>query len=122
MEFLALTPRRHPGRLAVACCLVTWLTNAEAQSLAPLCRPVVENLTTVVTAAQRNAAGSRAIPPITDLQFGFAWPDSEFGVFKTDAGYTFFASDGAHHNPNNKYGSVTRTLGTLDNPVGTAPP
>ena len=71
---------------------------------------------------ERKAAGSAAIPPITDRQFGFAWPDSEFGVFRTDAGYTFFSSDGAHHNENNKYGSVTRTLGTLDNPVGTAPP
>jgi hypothetical protein len=43
-------------------------------------------------------------------------------VFRTDADYTFFASDGAHHDENNKYGSVTRTFGTLDNPVGTAPP
>jgi hypothetical protein len=95
---------------------------AVAQSITQLCHPAVSNPKTVVTAEQRKTAGTKAIPPITDHQFGFAWPDSEFGVFKTDAGYTFFASDGAHHNGNNKYGSVTRTFGTLDDPVGTAPP
>jgi hypothetical protein len=47
-----------------------------------------------VTADQRSEAGAKAIPPITDAQNGFAWPDSEFGVFRTDQGYTFFASDG----------------------------
>jgi hypothetical protein len=93
-----------------------------AQSITPICQPAVSNLTTAVTAAQRAAAGAKAIPPITDTQNGFAWPDSELGVFRTDEGYTFFASDGAHHDPNDKYGSVTRTLGTLENPLGTAPP
>ncbi len=108
--------------LMLVCVAGVWLSEAAAPNTTPLCQPLVGNLKTVVTAAQRQAAGNEAIPPITDLQFGFAWPDSEFGVFRTDAGYTFFASDGAHHNENNKYGSVTRTLGTLDNPVGTAPP
>jgi hypothetical protein len=104
------------------CIAGVWPTAAAAQSVTELCQPAVGNLKTVVTAAQRKAAGKEAIPPITDSQFGFAWPDSEFGVFKTDDNYTFFASDGAHHNGNNKYGSVTRTFGTLDNPLGTAPP
>ncbi len=106
----------------IVCFAGVWPNEATAQGITPLCQPVVSNLKTVVTPAQRKAAGNAAIPPITDTEFGFAWPDSEFGVFRTNAGYTFFASDGAHHNPNNKYGSVTRTLGTLDNPVGTAPP
>jgi hypothetical protein len=101
---------------------VAWPAGAAAQSIVQLCKPVVSNPKTVVTAAQRKVAGAKAMPPITDHQVGFAWPDSEFGVFKTDAGYTFFASDGAHHDGNNKYGSVTRTFGTLDNPLGTAPP
>jgi hypothetical protein len=95
---------------------------AEAESIAQVCQPVVSNSKTVVTAAQRKVAGQIAQPPITDQQFGFAWPDSEFGVFKTGEVFTFFASDGAHHDGNNKYGSVTRTVGTLDNPLGTAPP
>ncbi len=108
--------------LMLVCIGGVWPVGAAAQGLTPLCWPAVSNPKTVVTAAQRKAAGEKAIPPITDRQFGFAWPDSEFGVFKTDAGYTFFASDGAHHEGNNKYGSVTRTFGSLDNPLGTAPP
>jgi len=106
----------------LVCIAGVWPTGSAAQSITQLCQPAVSNPKTVVTAAQRKAAGNETIPPITDRQFGFAWPDSEFGVFKTDASYTFFASDGAHHNGNNKYGSVTRTFGTLDNPLGTAPP
>jgi hypothetical protein len=95
---------------------------SSAQSITTVCQPVISDLVTAVTAQQRAAAGAQTIPPITDTQNGFAWPDSEFGVFKTDAGYTFFASDGGHHDQNNKYGSVTRTLGTLGNPLGTTPP
>jgi hypothetical protein len=43
----------------------------------------------------------------------------------------FFGSDGGYHERqfwegqyygNNKYGSITRTIGTLDNPLGTEPP
>jgi hypothetical protein len=93
-----------------------------SQSITQVCQPKLSDYRTVVTAAERHAAGLKAEPPITDDVAGFAWPDSEFGVFKTDAGYTFFASDGGHHDENNKYGSVTRTSGTLDNPLGTAAP
>ena len=68
---------------------------------------------------------------MTDTTNGFAWPDTELGVIETPQGYTFFGSDGAqharqyredHYEGNNKFGSVTRTLGTLDNPLGTEPP
>jgi hypothetical protein len=108
--------------VTVLCTAGLLSVGSAAQSVPQICQPAISNLKTVVTAAQRKVAGEKAVPPITDRQNGFAWPDSEFGVFKTDAGYTFFASDGAHHDGNNKYGSVTRTLGTLDNPVGTASP
>ena len=87
-----------------------------------VCQPVSSNLITVSSAAERQAAGAKAIPPITDQQNGFAWPDTSLGVLKTESGLVFFASDGAHHNQNNKYGSVTRTVGTLDNPLGTGSP
>ena len=62
-----------------------------------------------------------AEPPLTDSANGFAWPDTELGVVKTNQGYAFFGSDGAFHARqnweeqsfgNDKYGSVTRTLGT----------
>src|ERR1017187_1138763 len=76
---------------------------------AQICKPAVGSAETVVTAAQRLAAAKIALPPLTDHQNGFAWPDSEFGVFKTTSGYAFFASDGGYHAANNKYGSVTRT-------------
>jgi len=114
--------RRHLLWILTLSGVAVHLPPVAAQSVTPLCQPVVGDPQTVTTPAQRKAAGMIAIPPITDQQFGFAWPDSEFGVIPIAAGYAFFASDGAHHDPNNKYGSVTRTLGTLDNPLGTAPP
>lgn len=108
--------------ITLLCIPLMWPAHAAAQRAIALCRPVVSHPETVVTAAQRKVAGEKAIPPITDHQNGFAWPDSEFGVLKTPAGYVFFASDGGLHDGNNKYGSVTRTFGTLDNPVGALPP
>lgn len=85
----------------------------------------------LVTAEQRAAAGQTAQPPLTDQAEGFAWPDTPLGVIKTADGYAFFGSDGGLHSRqqwqgqwygNNKYGSITRTLGTLDNPLGSGPP
>ena len=71
-------------RLTVFLCIAAVCSiGVAAQSTTPLCQPEVSNQKTVVTAAQRKAAGNTAIPPITDRQNGFAWPDSEFGVFKT---------------------------------------
>jgi len=102
-----------------------------AATIAQLCTPVVSDNIVVSTPAQRKKAGSIALPPITDESNGFAWPDTELGVIKTASGYNFFGSDGAFHavqswedaiEGNNKYGSVTRTIGTLDNPLGTEPP
>lgn len=101
------------------------------QNVTALCTPKVLADTVVATAAQREAAGSIAQPPLTDQQNGFAWPDTPLGVIKTAGGYEFFGSDGAFHARqtwnghvygNNKYGSVTTTVGTLDNPLGSAPP
>jgi hypothetical protein len=102
----------------------------QAMSITQLCKPVVSDDRIVATAEQRAKAGNIALPPLTDMANGFAWPDTELGVIKTEQGYAFFGSDGAFHarqywegeQGNNKYGSVTRTLGTLDNPLGSAPP
>jgi hypothetical protein len=85
----------------------------------------------VAAAAQREAAGDIAQPPLTDLADGFARSDTPVGAIKTGGGYAFFGSDGGSHARqfwqgrwygNNKYGSITRTLGTLDHPLGSAPP
>jgi hypothetical protein len=104
---------------------------AVAENVTPLCKPKIIENKEVVTPAQRKAAGEIALPPITDLENGFAWPDTELGVVKDDCGYLFFGSDGAFHSRqlwdgqyfgNNKYGSITRTSATLDNPLGKEPP
>jgi hypothetical protein len=100
-------------------------------AVTPVCNPNIIETKVVATAAQRKTAGQRALPPITDMANGFAWPDTPLGVVKVGTGYAFFGSDGAFHARrqweeqeygNNKYGSITRTLGTLDNPLGTEAP
>src|ERR1700733_12268898 len=102
-----------------------------ASTLTQLCNPKLIASKTVATAKQRYEAGQKAEPPLTDQDNGFAWPDTPIGVIKTDDGYEFFASDGGLHSRqfwqghwygNNKYGSATRTLGTLDNPLGSGDP
>ena len=104
---------------------------ASAETVTDLCTPKIIASRELVTPAQRKAAGNRAWPPLTDVPDGFAWPDTELGVIKADGGYVFFGSDGGYHARqfwegetfgNDKYGSITRTIGTLDNPLGTAPP
>ena len=105
--------------------------SANTKVVADVCRPRILADKTVVTAEQRKAAGNIAWPPLTDQADGFAWPDTPMGVVKGDGGYIFFGSDGGYHERqswegqeygNNKYGSITRTIGTLDNPLGTEPP
>lgn len=104
---------------------------APAVTITQVCKPIVSDNIVVASAEQRRKAGDRALPPITDMSNGFAWPDTELGVIKTGSTYAFFGSDGAFHarqnwegieEGNNKYGSITRTLGTLDNPLGSESP
>jgi hypothetical protein len=104
---------------------------ASAETVTAVCTPKIIASKELVTPAQRKAAGNRAWPPLTDVADGFAWPDTELGVIKADGGYAFFGSDGGYHARqfwegeyfgNDKYGSVTRTIGTMDNPLGTEPP
>jgi len=125
-----------PSLLLILCNLLPLMpiqsaAQSQAPALTPLCNPIVTASQTVDSPQQRYAAGQKAEPPLTDLVDGFAWPDTPIGVIKTSEGYEFFASDGGLHTRqlwqghwygNNKYGSATRTLGTLDNPLGTAPP
>jgi hypothetical protein len=129
MQFL-LRPA-FPLLIAVSVVITLQPALAAAQGLTAVCHPVVSANQTVATPQQRYQAGLKAEPPLTDQADGFAWPDTPIGVVKTDAGYEFFGSDGGLHSRqmwqgqwygNGKYGSATRTLGTLDNPLGTAPP
>ena len=107
-------------------------SGAGAQAVTPLCQPSVTAPIIVDSHEQIVEAGRKAEPPLIDTKgFGFAWPDTQMGVIKTANGYEFLTSDGAFHPRqmwqghwvgNNKYGSVTTTPGTLDNPLGTGDP
>jgi len=124
-------PLAAPALTSFFSVLVVCSAPAFGQLPAPLCHPVVSDNMMVASAQQRYQAGLKAEPPLTDQTDGFAWPDTPIGVIKTDAGYEFFGSDGGLHSHqfwhgqgygNGKYGSATRTLGTLDDVVGSAPP
>jgi hypothetical protein len=106
-------------------------TAVRAQSVSPVCNASVTANEIIASGKARLVAGEKAQPPLTDHQNGFAWPDTPLGVLETDTGYAFFGSDGGFHARqmwnggvygNNKYGSATRTNGTLDNPLASGPP
>ena len=93
-----------------------------------LCHPSLTAPIVVASPAQRLAAGAQAEPPLTD---SFDWPDTPLGVIKTTSGYEFIGSDGGYHARqmwqghwvgNDKWGSFTTTVGTLDNPLGAGDP
>jgi len=125
-------PTRHSSLVpTLILCILALSSVAPAQDVTPICNPKIQANKELVTPAQRKAAGEIAQPPLTDTTDGFAWPDTQLGVIKTNSGYMFFGSDGGYHTRqmwegqyygNNKYGSITRTVGTLDNPLGTEPP
>jgi len=98
---------------------------APAATVRNLCAPHVVARDVVVTAQQRRAAGDRVTPPsLIDPVNGFAWPDTQIGVVRSRDGKTmlFFASDGGCHarctSVTQRDGSITRTVGGLDNPLG----
>jgi len=120
------TQRAAVVLLTAACQLFCRLS--PAQTAKPVCKPSVTANIEVVSPRERLAAAAKAEPPLTDT---FDWPDTPLGIIKTANGYEFFASDGGSHNRqfwqdhwvgNNKSGSITTTVGTLDNPLGTADP
>ena len=101
---------------------------SNAPKLEPICHPTISAPVEVASSHQRYVAGQKAQPPLTD---SFDWPDGQLSVLKTDGGYMFFSIDAGLHKRqlwhgqmvgNNNSGSVVRTIGTLDNPLGSAPP
>jgi uncharacterized repeat protein (TIGR03803 family) len=99
-----------------------------APKLPPICHPTISAPVEVATSHQRYVAGTKAQPPLTD---SFDWPDGQLVALKTDDGYMFFSIDAGLHARqfwrghmvgNNNSGSVVRTIGTLDDPLGSAPP
>ena len=99
-----------------------------AQKIEPICHPTLTSPIEVASSHARFEAGTKAEPPLTD---SFDWPDRPIAALKTDTGYMFFSIDAGTHNRqlwhgrwygNNNSGSVVLTEGTLDNPLGSAPP
>ncbi len=97
-------------------------------AITPLCNPTMSAPIEVSSSRQRFNAGQIAQPPLTD---GFDWPDGPVAALNTPSGTMFFSIDAGFHKRqtwhgkpygNNNNGSVVRTIGTLDNPLGTAPP
>ena len=101
---------------------------ASSNTLQPICNPTISSPIEVATSHQRYVAGTKAQPPLTD---SFDWPDGQIAALKTDSGYMFFSIDAGLHKRqlwhgrwvgNNNSGSVVRSIGTLDNPLDSAPP
>jgi hypothetical protein len=125
----AMTEGWSRAGILVGLLILNLVPSAAAEAVQNLCRPRILATETVATAAQRKAAGDLVTPPsLIDPVNGFAWPDTQLGVVRTreGVGYLFFASDGGCHTAcgtvRERYGSITRSLGTLDDPLGTAPP
>lgn len=104
-------------------------TNPGAAASGSACNPVLSSQpATVVTPDAVTAAAPNVLPQGAVGPTGFNWPDTPLGVVKSRDGsqYLFFGSDGScHYNcnlPGERDGSITRTVGTLDNPLGTEPP
>jgi hypothetical protein len=102
---------------------------AGAPPLTPLCRPHVIASDVVATAAARLAAGARVRPrSLIDPANGFAWPDTPIAAVSSRDGKSWlvFASDGGCHAlcdaVTDRYGSITRTVGTPDDPLGAGSP
>jgi uncharacterized repeat protein (TIGR03803 family) len=101
---------------------------SDAPTLEPICNPTMSAPVEVATSRQRYVAGTKAQPPLTD---SFDWPDGQLSALKTDDGYMFFSIDAGLHNRqlwhghtvgNNNSGSVVKTIGTLDDLLGSTPP
>jgi len=117
--------------LLIGGAMLSFGVQADATGTSSACSPKITANVLLVSAAQRYAAGEKALPPLTDTADGFAWPDTPLGVVRDGNGYLFFGSDGGSHARqffhgqwygNDKYGSATRTLGTLDDLLGIGPP
>jgi hypothetical protein len=93
-----------------------------------ICNPVILQEKIVATPRQRLAAGNEALPPGIVGPSGFDWSDTQLGIVKGTDGvhYLFFGSDGScHANCNSlqeRDGSITRTVGFLDDPLGSEVP
>jgi len=111
--------------------LIALSHQALAQTSAPnsaQCKVRVTANQVIVNNRERVETGFHVLPPhvIPAPQYWpfFAWSDTSLGVVRTrdHSGYLFFGSDGGCHEhcveKDQRWGSVTRSQGTLDHPLG----
>ena len=97
---------------------------ANGAAVSNVCRPKIIAEDIVATAKHRFAAGQQAQPPNIVGPSGFDWSDTQLGIVKSRDGvhYLFFGSDGSCHHDcgtlQERDGSITRTVGFLDDPLG----
>jgi len=114
--------------LSAVLAVLSLATEIEAQTPANLCHPVITGEKIVATPGQRLAAGEQAQPPGIVGPSGFDWSDTQLGIVRSrdGANYLFFGSDGSCHANCGKFderdGSITRTVGSFDDPLGADPP
>lgn len=122
----ALTPLAPLAPLALLALLgLASRAPAGTSPITDLCTPRVVATDIVASAAQRKAAGALVRPAsLIDPSNGFAWPDTPVRAVKSRDGRSllFFGSDGGCHANceavTDRYGSITRTRGTLGDPLG----
>jgi hypothetical protein len=127
-----MTTRDVLSRLTAAALILagsSGTASASTASVQNLCTPSIITNEVVATADARRAAGKLVRPPsVIDPVNGFAWPDTQLGIVKSLDGtsWLFFGSDGGCHANcdavTDRYGSITRTIGTLGDPLGSTPP
>ena len=114
--------------LSAVLAVLSLATEIEAQTPANLCHTVITGEKIVATPGQRLAAGEQAQPPGIVGPSGFDWSDTQLGIVRSrdGANYLFFGSDGSCHANCGKFderdGSITRTVGSFDDPLGADPP
>ena len=117
--------------LSAAAILLAASPDGVASTVTALCQPSVGPSEVVASPRQRQDAARQASPPLTDRANGFAWPDTPISAIRHGGKLLFFASDGAiharepaheHATGTGKAGSITRTSGTLEAPLGNGPP
>jgi hypothetical protein len=97
---------------------------ASAYAVKNICHPKLVSSDVVATHEQRERAGKKARPKGIGGPTGFDWSDTQLGVVKSRdrRRYLFFGSDGSCHancgDLSERDGSITRTAGSLDDPLG----
>lgn len=110
----------RPASIICSLFFLGWMSpNVLADPIKTTCTPSVSDDRIIASIDQRLKTQGKLSTKL------FAWPDTPLGVVKSGSSFVFFASDGSGHanlKGQRKSGSVTRSVGTLDNVLGTETP